>query len=222
MKTLCGIAALLLASASGPLSVQERATTAEQAAAALQAKYDTVRDFSADFTHRYEGGVLRRTRVETGTLLVKKPGRMRWTYKTPEEKLFVSDGSRIYFYERESNQVTVAPVPEEDEATTAALFLAGKGNLVKDFRASFAADGPAGVWALRLDPVRPQSEYDWLEVQVDRRTLQILQLTAADAQGGRSTFTFTNIKENIGLADKLFAFSIPRGAVVTHAGRANR
>ena len=66
-------------------------------ARAVQERYDRVRDFSADFTHTYEGGVLKKRVVERGTVQVKKPGRMRWRYTSPEEKLFVSDGRQNLF-----------------------------------------------------------------------------------------------------------------------------
>src|SRR5687768_15622891 len=78
-----------------PLAQQQ---TAAELAAALQKKYATVRDFSADFVQTYRGGVLNRQLKDTGRVMVSKPGRMRWEYKTPEEKLFVSDGSRVYWY----------------------------------------------------------------------------------------------------------------------------
>jgi outer membrane lipoprotein carrier protein len=193
-----------------------------EVATALQRKYDTVRDFSADFTHQHEGGVLRRKLVERGTLLIKKPGRMRWHYKTPEEKLFVSDGRRMYFHDPANNQVTVSEMPEGDQAATAALFLTGKGNLTRDFGVSFLQGAPSDTYGLRLDPKQPQTEYDWLELVVDRASLQIRSLTAADQQGTRSTFAFSNFKENLGLADKLFVFTPPRGAEIIHAGRAKR
>jgi len=66
--------------------------TAPELARALQKKYDTIKDFSADFVHAYEGGVLRKQITERGHLLVKKPGKMRWDYTSPEQKQFVSDG----------------------------------------------------------------------------------------------------------------------------------
>ena len=69
--------------------------TAPELAPALQQKYDGIKDFSADFTHAYEGGVLRKQITERGRLLVKKPGKMRWDYTAPEPKLFVSDGVKI-------------------------------------------------------------------------------------------------------------------------------
>jgi outer membrane lipoprotein carrier protein len=181
-----------------------------------------VRDFSADFTQEAESGVLRKKLVERGTLLVKKPGKMRWTYKSPEEKVFVSDGTRMFMYTPADKQVVVSPVPPEDEATTAVLFLTGKGNLTRDFSVSFVEPAPPGTYALKLQPRHEQRDYDWLQLVVDRDTLQIRSLTAADKQGTRSTFTFSNLKENVGLADKQFAFSIPRGADVIQAAPPGR
>jgi outer membrane lipoprotein carrier protein len=195
---------------------------AAQVAAALQKKYDGVRDFTADFVHDSEGGLLRKKQTESGFLQVKKPGKMRWDYKRPEPKVFVSDGRRIYLYVPADNQVIVSPVPDEDEATTAVLFLVGKGNLTRDFTVTYAEGGGADTYALRLQPRLPERDYDWLQIIVDRKTLQIRSLSAADSQGGRSTFQFSNLKENVGLSDKAFEFKIPRGADVTDHGDAPR
>ena len=79
-----------------------------------------------------------------GTVQIKKPGKMRWDYTAPEKKLFVSDGSTIYLYVPADKQVIVSPVPADDSATTAVLFLAGKGNLARDFTVSLRRSAPAG------------------------------------------------------------------------------
>ena len=105
-----------------------RASDPEALAQALQRKYDTVRDFSADFVHSYQGGVLRKTVTERGRLLVKKPGKMRWAYSGDEQKVFVSDGRKMYSYIPADKQVYVGTVPADDQASTPALFLAGKGS----------------------------------------------------------------------------------------------
>jgi outer membrane lipoprotein carrier protein len=139
---------------------------------------------------------------------------MRWEYSTPEKKLFVSDGSKIYSYIPADKQAIVTSVPTDEEATTAVLFLSGKGNLTRDFNVKYADGAADGTLALRLDPKRKQSDYDWLVLGVDARTLQIRSLAAADQQGGRSTFQFTNYRENVGLADNVFVFRIPKGTDV--------
>jgi outer membrane lipoprotein carrier protein len=193
---------------------------APQLAQALQKKYDGIRDFAADFVHTYEGGVLKKQITEKGRLLIKKPGKMRWEYTSPEEKLFVSDGLKMYSYIPKDKQVIVASVPPEDQATTPTLFLAGKGNLTRDFTPSIVELPPgmaAGTRALKLVPKSRQRDYDWLILVVDPGSLEIRGLVTVDAQGGKSSFSFANLKENVSLADKEFAFKIPRGVDVVSA-----
>ena len=192
---------------------------AEQFAARVQQRYDTIKDFEADFVQAYEGGVLRTRTTERGTVSIKRPGRMRWVYQKPERKEFVSDGNRIYSYLPADKQVIVAPMPS-DQSTTPALFLTGKGHLVRDFTASFTqvAGAARGTTALTLLPKRSDPDVDSLVLVVDTASLQLRQLVATDKQGGRSTFTFTNLKENRGLSDKIFEFRIPRGVDVVTSG----
>lgn len=210
-----GLPLLLLAPAA--IAGQARPPAAE-IAQAVQQKYDRVKDFTADFSHTYEGGMLKKKASERGTVQIKKPGRMRWEYTAPEKKTFVSDGRKVYSYIPADKQVVVNNVPADDEATTAVLFLVGKGNLARDFTVSYADGAPEGTWALRLDPKQKQNDYDWLVLGVDAKTLLIRSLTAADQQGGRSTFQFSNYRENTGVADNVFAFRIPRGVDVINAG----
>jgi outer membrane lipoprotein carrier protein len=216
-----GLAALFLALLIG--TGQATDLTAPELAQALQRKYDSIRDFSADFTHTYQGGVLKRRLTERGRVLIKKPGRMRWDYTEPERKQFISDGTRVYFYIPSDKQVIVSPLPDDAEATTPALFLTGKGLLTSAFTPSLV-DLPMGMppesRALKLVPKSRQPDYDWLVLAVDPATLVMRGLMTIDAQGGTSTFSFTNLKENVGLADSQFVFAIPRGVdVVTNPSR---
>jgi outer membrane lipoprotein carrier protein len=193
---------------------------APQLAQSLQKKYDGITDFSADFIHSYEGGVLRKTVTERGRLLIKKPGKMRWEYTVPEEKSFVSDGTQMYSYIPKDKQVIIASVPRQDQATTPTLFLAGKGNLTRDFTPSLVdlpAGMPTGSRALKLVPKTRQRDYDWLILVVDPETLNLRGLVTVDAQGGKSSFIFSNLKQNVGITDKEFTFKIPRGVDVVRS-----
>ena len=214
LSLLCGLLVSLPAWAGLP------ADDAGELASAIQRHYDQVRDFRADFTHSYTGGVLRKKTVECGHLAVRKPGRMRWTYTKPEEKVFVSDGVKIYSYMPADKQVYVATVPPDDQASTPALFLAGKGNIMRDFTVQNATvpDAPAGSVAIKLTPKRRSANTRWLVLVVDRATLQWRMLITADRQGGTSTFSFTNLHENTGIADSEFVFTIPRGVDVITEG----
>jgi outer membrane lipoprotein carrier protein len=222
LRAAAAVAAAALALAASSAAQDAGRPPAAQVAASLQAKYDTIRDFSADFVHTYEGGVLRRKAVERGTVQVKKPGRMRWEYTSPEKKTFVSDGRQMYLHEVRANQVTVFTVPQDDRAATAVLFLAGKGNVTRDFAVTYGEGGGPDTYVLRLQPKTQEPDYDWLLLTVDRQTMHIRALTAADNQGGRSTFQFTNLRENVGVADRTFEFKIPRGADVIRADSTGR
>jgi outer membrane lipoprotein carrier protein len=218
------IPAVVLSLVAAAAAAQER-PPADELARRLQQRYSRVRDFSADFVHTYRGGVLRTQAVERGTMRVKKPGMMRFEYAAPEKKTFVSDGVKIYSYIPQDRQVIVSDVPAGDQASTPILFLAGRGDLTRDFTASYggSAEGaPAGTWPLKLVPRKPEPEYDSLVLHLDPATLQIRALTTTDPQGGASRFTFSNMKENQGLSDKEFAFRIPRGVDVITDGRVSR
>jgi outer membrane lipoprotein carrier protein len=190
----------------------------EALAKELQARYQPIRDFTADFVQNYRGGVLKTKTQESGTVAVKKPGKMRWTYTKPERKEFVSDGVKLYWYVPEDKQVRVSDV--DNLANTPDQFLSGRGDIARDFTPSYVDTPASGSVSLKLVPRRSEPEYEYLIVTLDPVTLQIRALTARDHQGGESTFTFTNMKENKGLSDKDFAFRPPRGVtVVTDAAR---
>jgi outer membrane lipoprotein carrier protein len=218
-------AAIVLAGAvlaASGVEVQGADPTAPELAEALQRKYDGIRDFSADFVHTYRGGVLKRQLSESGTLLVKKPGKTRWEYKVPEQKLFVSDGVKIYYYIPEDKQVIVSDMPSGDRAATPALFLAGKRHVTRDFTPTLETlppGMPAGSRVLKLVPKVPQQDYDWLILALDPTTLALRGLVTGDAQGGTSSFTFSNLKENVGVTDRSFAFNAPRGVDVITSPR---
>ena len=202
--------------------VAGQAPTADVVARDLQRKYDRVTDFSADFVHSYRGGILKQQATERGRMLVKKPGKMRWEYTTPEKKTFVSDGHKIYSYIPQDKQVIVGTMPRGDQAPAPALFLTGKGDITRDFTAVFdkVADAQPGSLALKLTPKRREPEYESLTLVVDPKTLMLQMLITVDAQGGRSAFTFSNLKENVGLTDNEFVFKMPRNVeVITDGGR---
>jgi outer membrane lipoprotein carrier protein len=195
--------------------------TAEALAKALDARYRTVRDFSADFVQTYRGGALRTKSSERGTVKIRKPGLMRWLYAAPEKKEFVSDGHSIYSYFPADKQVMVGRVPSDLESTTPGLFLAGKADIARDFTADFAPSPVEGTIGLKLTPRRPEANVDYFIVATERPGLQIRGLAARDAQGGDSTLVFSNLKENQGISDKEFTFRIPKGVDVITNGSGN-
>jgi outer membrane lipoprotein carrier protein len=215
-RILSALAAALLPA----LAAAQAQQPPEALARALQNRYQRISDFSADFVQTYRGGVLKTQTQERGTVVVKKPGKMRWIYNSPERKELVSDGKKIYWYQPEDKQVSVYDVPPQDQATTPALFLSGKGDIARDFTPSYVSGGPSGGVQLKLVPRKTEPEYEYLVLTIDPASLQIRTLTTRDRQGGESTIAFSNMKENRNPSDKEFVFRIPRGVnVVTDATR---
>jgi outer membrane lipoprotein carrier protein len=213
-----GFVLILLFGCLRPAAPEAQAPAAPPIAellARLQARYDRIVDFSADFEHRYAGGVLRTTDVERGTVHVRKPRQWRFDYVGPEPKLFVCDGTTIHSYFPTDRQVIVSPLPAGAGASTPAAFLAGEGDLLRDFTARYAARPPPdGAWSVELTPVGDGAGYESLTLTIDRVTLDILGMATTDFQGGVSAYVFSNVMQNRGLSDTLFVFDVPTGVEI--------
>jgi len=185
-------------------------TAAEFLARSIEERQSAAPDLVARFTQTYRSGALGRTLVERGEVKVKRPGRMLWEYKTPEKKTFVSDGQKFYFYVPADKQVIVR---EQDPARSLpALLLSGKGGLLSEFDASLEPS-PPGRSRLKLIPRSPDPEIArvFLEVDAEHR---IRRIEVEDAQGSQSAFDFDDIRENLGLSDRMFRFEVPPGIEV--------
>jgi outer membrane lipoprotein carrier protein len=177
----------------------------------LEAHHARTMDLVARFTQSYRSGMLGREIVERGVVSVKRPGRMRWEYKDPEPKLFVSDGRTFSFYVPADRQVVVSE--QDPERSLAARLLSGRSGLTDDFDASLDEPLEAGVFRLRLVPRRPQADVERaiLDVEPSGRIRSIL---LEDIQGNRTRFRFEDVRENTGLRDSLFRFEVPAGVEV--------
>jgi len=213
MRVLTIVVALL---AGGPLvgAGQTPVSPAEGLAARVQAHYAGVRDFTADFVLSTTSPLTPKPLVERGTLRVKKPGRMRWVFRTDDKREFVADGVHIYSFFPKDKYVMRSPMPTDSEASTALLFLSGRGHLVRDFTSTLASGAQAGESRLELRPRTRQTDFERLTLDVANDTLAFRGLVVHDLQGGESTYRFSNLRENVGLTDAEFVFTIPRGVVI--------
>jgi outer membrane lipoprotein carrier protein len=193
---------------------QSALPNAADLAVRTQKRYESIRDFTADFTQTSVGLLQKRTTPEQGTILLKKPNRVRFTYRTPDRKEFVSDGSQFYSYYARERAGSVYPLPKANESSTALLFLAGRGDLARDFTASLPADQVPDEWHLRLVPKSKQADFDTLTLFLDRTTLALRGFVTTDDQG-TNTIRFAKLKENTGLADRAFVFTFPKGTEIS-------
>src|SRR3972149_9140980 len=135
----------------------------------IQAHYDEIQDFEAAFTQRVVHRIVQKVIEESGTVAFKRPGRMRWEYRSPE-KLLVTDGATSYFYVPEDRQVIVS------HTQNGAMGLApdsplsvimGGTRLLDAFQVVDSGSGPAvGGRVVRLLPLRPQEDFEEAEIEV--------------------------------------------------------
>jgi len=178
-------------------------------------KYNRLHTLETQFTEIYQGGGMDRT--ESGTLLLKKPGKMRWEYRSPREKLFLSDGKDAWFYLPGERQVRKSPMSKLDDLRSPLGFLLGKTRLEKELQGlSFAPDVTPlnpGDFVLRGVPkgLADRVSQVLLEVTPDG---QIDRISLVQVDGSLTEYRFSGQKENVPLADSAFHFTPPAGTEV--------
>jgi outer membrane lipoprotein carrier protein len=201
------LAALTLA---GPVPTSDVAL-AESLLRKIEQRNARTSDLVARFTQSYRSGILGRETTERGVVSIKKPGRMRWEYKDPEPKLFVSDGRTFYFYVPADKQVIVSE--QEGQRSLAARLLFGKSGLAEEFQASLEEPPEEGILRVVLVPRHEQPDVVRATVDVEPSG-RIRAILLEDVQGNRTRFRFENVRENTGLPDALFRFEVPKGVEV--------
>ena len=177
--------------------------------------YNHMRTLEADFTETYTGAGMSRT--ESGTLLLKKPGQMRWNYADPRPKLFVTDGHMAWFYVPGEKQARRAPVKQLDDLRSPLRYLLGKTKLEKELEGlSLAPDEKpvnAGDVVLRGVPkgMRDRVEQTLLEIAPDGL---IVRMVVEELDGSVTEFRFHQQKENVQIADDQFQFVPPPGVEI--------
>ncbi len=184
-------------------------------ASAVDARYNHLQTLQADFTEIYRGAGMERT--ESGTLWLKKPGKMRWQYRSPREKLFVSDGKDAWFYVPGEPQVRRTPVRQLDDLRSPLAFLLGKTKLEKEL--SGLSSGP-GCRPAQSRQCRPKRRAAAMADQVSQVLLEITpdswidRIILEGTDGSSTEFRFQRQTEDGKIDDQSFRFSVPPGVEV--------
>lgn len=175
----------------------------------IESRYNHARTLQVLFQEQYtRPGEIRRT--DSGTLLLRKPGRMRWDYAQPKGKLFLSDGKNLYLYTPDTNEVEMTKMKETEDMHAPLAFLLGNLKFSKDFRNIQAkADGP--LMRITADPKTENLPYSAVEfvVTVDG-VIREVKVTAYDKSV--IDFNFKDEKLDPPLDARLFQFHMPAGA----------
>ena len=178
-------------------------------------RYNHMQTLEAQFAESYSGAGM--TRKETGTLLLKKPGRMRWDYDAPRPKMFLTDGSAAWFYVPGEKQVRRTPLKQIEDLRSPLRYLLGKTKLEKEFVgltiATDARPVNGGDIVLRGVPKGMQERVSQtlLEITPDGA---ITRIVVEEMDGSVTEFRFLKQKENVQIADAKFKFTPPAGVEV--------
>jgi outer membrane lipoprotein carrier protein len=181
----------------------DAAADAKALARKIDARYNAIRTLRMDFTEQLAtAGVQKR---ESGVLELKKPGRMRWDYKQPQPKLFVSDGKTAYFYVPGERQARKGPVKKLDDLQSPLRYLLGRSRIADELE-GLKLDGNV----LSGTPKHLKDRVEKVELTISANGL-IERIVIEEIDGTRTEFAFTNIQENVTIADQQFKFVPPPG-----------
>ena len=201
---------VILALSGAPGDAQRN--DAKQLAHAVDRHYNQLNSLRSSFTEVYQGPGISRT--ESGTLWLKKPGRMRWEYRQPREKLFLTDSQTAYFYVPGERQARKTAIKNLDDIRSPLRYLLGKTKLEKELDGlSVAPDIPAiqaSDTVLRGIPKTMQDRISHVVLEVSPAH-QIVRILIHEVDGTSTDFRFSEIEENIPVQNGLFRFSPPPG-----------
>jgi outer membrane lipoprotein carrier protein len=146
----------------------------------------------------------------SGTLAISRPDRFRWDYREPYQQVIVADGTRIWIYDSDLEQVTVRKLDETLSATPAML-LSGRSNLSDNFNVTQATQEGAVEW-VRMEPRRDDTDFKWVRLGFEGAVLKYMQL--ADKLGQTTSLEFSKVERNPPLDPSRFTFTVPPGADV--------
>jgi outer membrane lipoprotein carrier protein len=193
-------------------SVRQPLTTQDQNAIIRKVddRYNRLASLRAHYTEHYSGMGLNRT--ESGTLLLKKPGRMRWIYDAPSGKVFVLDGKYAWFFTPGDAQVQRVPAKQLDDLRSPLRFLLGHTQLKKELDSLTVTSDPVG-FRISGVPKGMEQRIRQLALWVDSAgSIQRMRLEELD--GSVTEFTFSSIEENVPAKDTDFIFHPPEGIAI--------
>lgn len=187
-------------------------TDARATAEAVDQHYNRLKSLKSLFAETYQAPGISRT--ESGTLWLKKPGRMRWEYKEPREKLFLADSHTAYFYVPGERQARKTSIKNLDDIRSPLRYLLGKTKLEKELNGlSLAPDVPPlqpGDVVLRGVPKSMADRISEVVLEISP-SHQIVRIRILEVDGTTTDFRFSQIEENVPVQDSLFRFTPPPG-----------
>ncbi len=208
------VAACLFLAAAAPVHTEQPAPvfpplTKDELVHAIERHYSGLEDLTAKVVQKNFLKSVGKTQKFEGTLLVKKPGKLRLEYTNGQ--MIIIDGKEAWFYSRANAQAVRRTFEDFEQANIPVAFLLGAGTIGRDFDVSRleAGDGPV----LELVPKKRAAAMTKLRLLVDDEA-RIVRMIIFDRSGNTSDVLFAGVKENVGIDDGQFRFKAPKGTEV--------
>jgi outer membrane lipoprotein carrier protein len=176
--------------------------------------YNQLHSLKAGFTESYAG--LGMHRSESGTLLLLKPGRMRWDYSSPAGKVFVLDGKYAWFYTQGDAQVQRIPAKQLDDLRSPLRFLLGHTELEKEMNHLAAAPAANGGFVLTGQPKGQENRVAHIALTITAAG-SITGIEIEETDGASTRFVFSGEEPNAAVSPAAFHFTAPAGVPVVDA-----
>ena len=196
---------------TGTMSQAE--TPEQQALDAVQKNYEKVLTYEAEFLQKSYIKMMDKTQDVIGTVSIKKPGKMKWSYGAPDTQILISNGSTLWLYVPDEEQATKVPIESIYSSNTPALFLAGKGKLTQTFNVE-SVNLDKDPISITLIPKADDQALARLQLFANKKNYQITGSTVYDKLGNKTEIRFSNIKINREISEKTFQFQAPANVEV--------
>jgi outer membrane lipoprotein carrier protein len=193
------------------IGARAQALTPEDFALRIDKHYNTLHSLSVHFMQKYDGMGMHRT--ESGVLLLKKPGKMRWTYSNPAGKLFVLDGHNAYFYSPGDTEIPRVPAKKLDDLRSPLRFLLGHTQLEKELTDLQMAPAENGACTLTGIPKGMEKRIASVSITASADGM-IQSMRIEETDGAINTFLFSDEVPNAPASDRDFVFRAPAGTRV--------
>jgi outer membrane lipoprotein carrier protein len=209
---LLGISIALLTASQ--ISLGQNSPAAHELAQKVDRHYNQLHSLQAGFSESYEGMGLKR--AESGTMLLVKPGRMKWEYAQPAGKLFLLDGKYAWFYARGDSQIQRIPARQLDDLRSPLRFLLGHTELEKELNSLTLRPTPQGRFTLSGQPKGQEKRIARLSLTVTADGA-ITAIEIEEIDGAMTRFAFTNEQPNVPIPSSVFRFTPPPGIPIVNA-----
>jgi len=144
-------------------------------------------------------------------LIMQKPDQLYWRVTEPYEELMLSDGVTLWYYEPDLEQVSIRDFPSDVENNPILLLNDDLQAIADAYEVSLGYVDEE-VRQYLLLPLRPDSSYERFSLTFSGQNL--LQMQFESSVGQLTSFSFTEIVNNLEVDPALFQFEVPEDIAV--------